>query len=51
MSTATDTHRPSADEHSAYYGIYINQVPPGDILAHLAEQIKRTTAPPARPRP
>jgi hypothetical protein len=43
MSTATEIARPNADEHSPYYSNYIDQVPPGDILAHLAEQIERTT--------
>jgi uncharacterized protein (TIGR03083 family) len=43
MTTTTTIARPNADEHSEYYGNYINQVPPGDILAHLTEQIERTT--------
>jgi hypothetical protein len=39
-----DTGRPASDEHSPYYGGYIDQVPEGDILTLLAEQIERTTA-------
>jgi uncharacterized protein (TIGR03083 family) len=42
MTTAIDTHRPAAGEHSPYYSTYIDQVPPGDILTHLADQIERT---------
>jgi len=38
-----DTGRPASDEHSPYYGGYIDQVPEGDILSHLAGQIERTT--------
>jgi hypothetical protein len=38
-----DTGRPASDEHSPYYGGYIDQVPEGDILTHLAGQIERTT--------
>jgi len=44
MSTATEIARPAADEYSPYYSNYIDQVPPGDILVYLAQQIERTTA-------
>ena len=43
MSTVSDIHRPAPGEHSPYYSTYIDQVPPGDILTHLTEQIERTT--------
>lgn len=36
--------RPEADEHSAYYGIYIARVPDGDLLALLREQLIDTVS-------
>jgi len=44
MTVATTTGRPSADEHSAYYGRYIDRVPDGDLVAILREQIAGTAA-------
>jgi len=43
MSTATIL-RPGADEHSAYFGRYIEKVPDGDIVALLRDQIGETCA-------
>lgn|SRR5512142_2127446 len=43
MSTVTIA-RPGADEHSAYYGKYIERVPDGDLVALLREQIVETSA-------
>ena len=34
--------RPSPSEHEAYYSIYIDQVPEGDVLEILGEQIEAT---------
>jgi hypothetical protein len=36
------TQRPAADEFPAYYGRYIDQVPDGDVVALLGQQIERT---------
>jgi hypothetical protein len=36
--------RPQADEHVAYYGRYISQVPDGDLVAMLREQAMETVA-------
>jgi hypothetical protein len=36
--------RPAPDEHAAYYGTYIGQVPDGDILELLATQVDETVA-------
>jgi hypothetical protein len=41
MSTVTIA-RPQADEHLAYYGRYISQVPDGDLIAMLREQMMET---------
>ncbi len=41
-SIAAERGRPASDEHSPYYAGYIAQVPEGDILDHLSEQIERT---------
>ncbi|HSQ31573.1 MAG TPA: DinB family protein [Gemmatimonadaceae bacterium] len=43
MSTAAII-RPGADEHSAYFGKYIEKVPDGDIVALLRDQIADTRA-------
>ena len=43
MSTVT-VARPGADEHSPYYGKYIERVPDGDLVALLREQILETAA-------
>ena len=43
MTSTIEIGRPAADEHSPYYSQYIDQVPEGDILSLLAEQIQRTT--------
>ena len=43
MSTVT-VARPGADEHSPYYGKYIERVPDGDLVALLREQIVDTAA-------
>ena len=43
MSTVT-IDRPGADEHSAYYGKYVERVPDGDLVAFLREQIVETAA-------
>ena len=42
MINTAQIGRPSSDEYSPYYGGYIDQVPEGDILTHLAGQIERT---------
>jgi uncharacterized damage-inducible protein DinB len=34
--------RPAADEYAPYYGTYIAQVPDGDVVATLAEQVDDT---------
>lgn len=34
--------RPRADEHDAYYGLYIDQAPEGDILEILANELETT---------
>jgi len=34
--------RPTSDEHAPYYGTYVAQVPDGDVIATLAEQIGET---------
>ena len=47
MIAATTTPtiaRPGADEHSAFYGRYIERVPEGDIVSILREQIAATAA-------
>jgi hypothetical protein len=36
--------RPQADEHIAYYGRYISQVPDGDLVAMLRDQAMETVA-------
>jgi len=36
--------RPAPDEYPEYYGRYISQVPDGDILEMLAQQMTETTA-------
>lgn len=41
MTTITIA-RPGADEHSAYYGKYVERVPDGDLIALLREQIVET---------
>ncbi len=43
MTTAT-IPRPKADEHSPYYAKYVAQVPDGDFIAMLRQQIGETTA-------
>lgn len=35
----TTTTRPEAEEYAPYYGLYINRVPPGDIIDQLENQI------------
>ncbi len=34
--------KPAPDEHADYYGLYISQVPEGDIIERLATQIEET---------
>jgi hypothetical protein len=41
MSTVT-IQRPQADEHVEYYSRYISQVPDGDLIAMLRDQIMET---------
>lgn len=36
--------RPEPDEHAEYYGRYIQQVPDGDLVRTLAEQVEETAA-------
>jgi DinB superfamily len=43
MSTQT-IERPQADEHAPYYGKYISQVPDGDLVSMLREQLMDTVA-------
>lgn len=40
--TTPRTQRPAADEYPPYYALYINQVPEGDVIALLGQQIERT---------
>ncbi len=43
VSTATVLAvRPAADEHLAYFGRYVSQVPDGDVLARLETQFEDT---------
>ena len=35
-------HRPRADEHAPYYGLYISQAPEGDILEAMARLVDET---------
>lgn len=47
MTTTTTTPtiaRPQADEHSPYYSKYIDQVPDGDLVSMLREQLMDTVA-------
>jgi uncharacterized damage-inducible protein DinB len=45
MTTSTIAiARPSADEHSEYFGRYIQQVPSGDVVSLLREQLMDTVA-------
>ncbi len=34
--------RPAPDEYDAYYGLYIDQAPEGDVLEHLATELEAT---------
>lgn len=43
-ATTTATVRPGADEHSAFYGRYIQLVPDGDLIATMREQIASSAA-------
>jgi hypothetical protein len=43
-ATTTETIRPGADEHSAFYGRYVQRVPNGDLIAILREQIANSAA-------
>jgi uncharacterized damage-inducible protein DinB len=36
--------RPGAEEYAPYYGLYVGQVPEGDVLEILAEEVGRTVA-------
>jgi len=36
--------RPGVDEHAPYYGLYVRQVPEGDVLEVLVEEVGRTVA-------
>lgn len=36
--------RPTTDEHAPYYGLYVRQVPDGDVLEILAREVGRTVA-------
>jgi uncharacterized damage-inducible protein DinB len=40
----TPIERPAATEYAEYYGLYIDRVPPGDVVAHLAAQGEATHA-------
>ena len=42
--TTLAIERPKADEHSAYFGRYIDRVPEGDLIALLESQFAETTA-------
>lgn len=47
MNNTTTTHtipRPQAGEHSPYYSKYIDQVPDGDLVSMLREQLMDTVA-------
>jgi uncharacterized damage-inducible protein DinB len=45
MTTSTIAiTRPNADEHSEYFGRYIQQVPSGDVVSLLREQLMDTLA-------
>ncbi len=43
-TNATAIARPSADEHSEYFGQYIKQVPEADMVSLLREQLMDTVA-------
>jgi hypothetical protein len=43
-ATTTTTTRPQADEHSAFYGRYIQRVPDGNLIPILRDQIANTAA-------
>jgi uncharacterized damage-inducible protein DinB len=43
-ATTTATARPGADEHSPFYGRYIQRVPDGDLVSILREQIAGSAA-------
>jgi uncharacterized damage-inducible protein DinB len=36
--------RPGADDHAPYYGVYVRQVPDGDVLETLAREVGGTVA-------
>lgn len=42
MTTATPLSRPKTDEYAPYYGLYIDQVPEGDVLDLLECQVADT---------
>src|SRR4051794_18203618 len=44
VTTLVAAARPAADEYAPYYGQYIAQVPDGDIITILAENLERTTS-------
>jgi len=41
---ARDMKRPDASEYDAYYGLYVGQVPSGDIFSTLREGVRTTVA-------
>jgi len=43
-TTAQTIARPKADEHSPYYSKYISEVPEGDLISMLREQLMDTVA-------
>lgn len=43
MTTLIGSRKPGTDEYSEYYGRYVNEVPDGNILEILEQQIERTT--------
>ena len=43
-TTTQSIARPHADEHSPYYAKYIEQVPDGDLISMLREQLMETVA-------
>ena len=44
VPTRAPIGRPQAGEHAEYYGRYVTQVPDGDVVALLGEQIQETVA-------
>ena len=44
LAPSSGPPRPGADDHAPYYGVYVRQVPDGDVLEILAREVGRTVA-------